>query len=124
MDELRKAFRPEFLNRVDEIVLFKPLRPSEIEKIVDLLAAQLRKRLADREITLEITPAARRHLAEQGFDPVYGARPLRRFMQRELETRIGRAIVAGQISDGAAVTVDLDGGKLVVRSTAPAGSKG
>ena len=122
MEELRKAFRPEFLNRVDEIVLFKPLRLSEIERIVDLLATQLKKRLADREIVLELTPAACRHLAEQGFDPVYGARPLRRFMQRELETRIGRAIVAGQVPDGSRIDVDVEGGQIVVRTSAPAGS--
>ncbi|MBI5851842.1 MAG: ATP-dependent chaperone ClpB [Planctomycetes bacterium] len=124
MEELRKGFRPEFLNRIDETVLFKPLRPSEIERIVDLLAQQLRKRLADREITLEITAPARHHLAVQGFDPVYGARPLRRFMQRELETRIGRAIVSGEIADGSRVVVDLAGDKLVVRAASAAGTQG
>jgi ATP-dependent Clp protease ATP-binding subunit ClpB len=120
MDELRRGFRPEFLNRVDEIVLFKPLRPSEIEQIVDLLADQLRRRLAGRRMSLELSPAAKRFIAEQGFDPVYGARPLKRFMQRELETRIGRALIAGSVLDGARITVDLEDGALVVRHDQPA----
>ncbi len=115
MDELRAAFRPEFLNRVDEIVLFKPLRLEEIERIVDLLAEQLRKRLADRHMTLELTEPARRFAAEQGFDPVYGARPLKRFLQRHLETKIGRALIAGDVSDGAHLVVDLEDGDLVVK---------
>jgi ATP-dependent Clp protease ATP-binding subunit ClpB len=124
MEELRRTFRPEFLNRIDETVLFKPLRPSEIERIVDLLAQALRARLADREIALEISSAARRHLAEAGFDPVYGARPLRRFMQRELETRIGRGIVAGEIADGSRVVVDVVDGKLAVRAVSVASAPG
>ncbi|MCC6783846.1 MAG: AAA family ATPase, partial [Planctomycetes bacterium] len=124
MEELRRTFRPEFLNRIDETVLFKPLRPSEIERIVDLLAQALRARLADREIALEITAAARRHLAEAGFDPVYGARPLRRFMQRELETRIGRGIVAGEIADGGRIVVDVLDGKLAVRAVGVATAQG
>jgi ATP-dependent Clp protease ATP-binding subunit ClpB len=118
MEELRRGFRPEFLNRIDEIVMFKPLRPSEIEQIVMLLAGQLRKRLAERGIALEITAAARRHLAETGFDPVYGARPLRRAMQRELETRIGRAIIAGSLSEGGTAVVDFADGQLVLRQQA------
>jgi ATP-dependent Clp protease ATP-binding subunit ClpB len=119
MEELRRGFRPEFLNRVDEIVLFKPLRPSEIERIVGLLAGQLRARLATRRMSLELTPAAVRFIAEQGFDPVYGARPLKRFMQRELETRIGRALIAGSVLDGATITVDVEDGGLTVQHDQP-----
>jgi ATP-dependent Clp protease ATP-binding subunit ClpB len=96
MAELRSRFRPEFLNRLDDIVLFKPLTQPEIERIVDLMFTGLRQRLAERSLTLELTEQARRLIAQQGFDPVYGARPLRRFIARDVETRIGRALVAGR----------------------------
>ena len=93
MAEMRAHFRPEFLNRLDDIVLFKPLTQPEIERIVDLMLDDLRARLGERRMTLEITEEARRFIAQQGFDPVYGARPLRRFIAREVETRIGRALL-------------------------------
>jgi ATP-dependent Clp protease ATP-binding subunit ClpB len=112
--ELRTHFRPEFLNRVDDIVLFKPLTLLEIEQIVDLMFDDLRKRLAERRMTLEVDEAARRFIAEQGFDPVYGARPLRRFIAHEVETRIGRALLVGAILDGAVVRVGLRADELVV----------
>ena len=115
MGELRTHFRPEFLNRVDEIVLFKPLTLTEIERIVDLQIADVQSRLAARRLKLELTDAAREVVARQGYDPVYGARPLRRFIQREVETRIGRALIAGEIGDGVTITVDADGDGLVVR---------
>jgi ATP-dependent Clp protease ATP-binding subunit ClpB len=120
MDELRRHFRPEFLNRVDDVVLFKPLTLPEIERVVDLLVADLRQRLADRQLDLELTEAARRHVAAEGFDPVYGARPLRRYLQREVETRIGRALLSGDVVDGSTVVVDYtsDAG-LSVTWTAP-----
>jgi ATP-dependent Clp protease ATP-binding subunit ClpB len=105
MREMRQHFRPEFLNRVDDIVMFKTLTLDEIKQIVDLLAGELRRRLADRQIELDLSDSARELIARQGFDPVYGARPLRRFLQRELETRIGRALVAGSVRDGATVRV-------------------
>jgi ATP-dependent Clp protease ATP-binding subunit ClpB len=114
MAELRAGFRPEFLNRVDEIVLFKPLTLQEIERIVDLQFAGIRARLADRRLTLEVTEPARALIAREGYDPVYGARPLRRFIQREVETRIARALIGGDIRDGATVTVDADDDELVV----------
>ena len=114
MAELRGHFRPEFLNRLDDIVLFKPLMLGEIEQIVGLLVQDLRERLADRQLKLVLLPDAQRHIAEQGFDPVYGARPLRRFLQHQLETRVGRALVAGDVQDGATVTVGLDGDELSV----------
>jgi ATP-dependent Clp protease ATP-binding subunit ClpB len=105
--EMRQHFRPEFLNRVDDIVLFKPLTIAEIERIVDLLTAELRRRLADRDIQLVLSDAAREFIARKGFDPVYGARPLRRFLQHELETRIGRALIAGHVLEGATIRVDV-----------------
>jgi ATP-dependent Clp protease ATP-binding subunit ClpB len=115
MGELRSHFRPEFLNRVDEIVLFKPLTLAEIELIVDLQIADVQRRLTHRRLTLELTEAARELIAREGFDPVYGARPLRRFIQREVETRIGRALLTGEIRDGAAIMLDAEGDELVVR---------
>jgi ATP-dependent Clp protease ATP-binding subunit ClpB len=118
--EMRGRFRPEFLNRVDEVVLFKPLTIEEIERIVDLLAEDLRRRLADRGVGLEIAPAARTFVARAGFDPVFGARPLKRYLQREIETRIGRALLAGDVGEGATVRVDLEDGELAVRLVEPA----
>jgi ATP-dependent Clp protease ATP-binding subunit ClpB len=106
MAALRSHFRPEFLNRVDEIVLFQPLSLDQLTKIVDLLVEDLRRRLHDRRIRLELTDAAKRHVAEAGYDPVYGARPLKRYLQRAVETKLGRMIIAGDVPDGSAVTVD------------------
>ncbi|HKO85700.1 MAG TPA: AAA family ATPase, partial [Actinomycetota bacterium] len=114
LGELRRHFRPEFLNRVDDIVLFKPLTLPQIEQIVELQFDELRRRLADRRMTLELTEDARRLIAAQGFDPVYGARPLRRFISHEVETRIGRALLGGEVRDGATVRVDARGEELVV----------
>ncbi|GLW35400.1 ATP-dependent chaperone ClpB [Actinoplanes regularis] len=114
MGELRRHFRPEFLNRVDDIVLFKPLTQPEIERIVDLMFNELRKQLAERRMTLEVTDEAQRFIASQGFDPVYGARPLRRFIAREVETRIGRALLAGDARDGAVIRVNVIDGELTV----------
>ena len=118
MAELRNTFRPEFLNRIDDIVLFKPLRLEEIEQIVRLQTEELRRRLSDREIELEIDGAATSWIAERGFDPAYGARPLKRFMQRELETRIGRAIISGEIEEGSTIQVRVDDGGLQVEKKA------
>ena len=120
MGELRSRFRPEFLNRVDDLVLFKPLVPKEIERIVDLMLDELRDRLLARRISLEVTAAARRFIARQGFDPVYGARPLRRYIAREVETRIGRALLADEIPDESVLTVESVDDELVIHHTAPA----
>jgi ATP-dependent Clp protease ATP-binding subunit ClpB len=119
MNELRAHFRPEFLNRVDDVVLFKPLTLPEIERVVDLLAAELRRRLADRQLGLRLSEAARRHIAAEGFDPVYGARPLRRYLQREVETRIGRALLGGDVTDGSTVAVDYTDSELTVTWAPP-----
>jgi ATP-dependent Clp protease ATP-binding subunit ClpB len=113
--ELRERFRPEFLNRIDETVLFKPLTLTEIERIVELQLESVAARLADRRIALEVTEPARRFIAREGFDPVYGARPLRRYIQREVETRIARALVAGDIHDDATISVDVADGELSIR---------
>ena len=114
MAAVRAQFRPEFLNRLDDIVLFKPLTLPEIERIVDLMFNDLRTRLAERQMTLEVTEEARRYIAERGFDPVYGARPLRRFIEHDVETRIGRALLAGDVRDGAVIRVGLADGELAV----------
>jgi len=111
---LRREFRPEFLNRVDDIVVFTPLSLEQIEQIVDLLIADVQKRLAAREITLELTPAARARLARNGYDPVYGARPLKRYIQRTLETEIGRKILSGEIADGSHIHIKEHSGHLVI----------
>ena len=113
--ELRAHFRPEFLNRIDDVVLFKPLTLAEIEELVELLIDELRQRLAAKRIELAVTAPARRHIAHAGFDPVYGARPLKRFLQRELETRIARLLVAGDMPEGSRVEVVLEEGQLAVR---------
>ena len=116
MNELRVNFRPEFLNRVDEIVLFKPLTLSEIKRIVELQLNLLRVRLADRHIELGLSDAAKEHIAREGYDPVYGARPLKRFLQRQVETALSRKLLAGEIRDHSRVTVELKKGELVFES--------
>ncbi|GIH66043.1 ATP-dependent chaperone ClpB [Microbispora siamensis] len=121
MAELRARFRPEFLNRIDDIVLFKPLTEGEIEQIVSLMFNDIRARLAERRMTLEVSPEAVRCIAERGFDPIYGARPLRRYIAREVETRVARALVAGDVRDGATIRVGLSGGEIVVMYENPEG---
>jgi len=114
MGSLRSHFRPEFLNRIDEIVLFKPLTFTEIERIVDLQLNELRERLAEQRIELEATERARRFMAEEGFDPAYGARPLRRYISREVETRVARALLRGDLPEGSTIMVDLADDELTV----------
>ncbi|WP_062197595.1 ATP-dependent chaperone ClpB [Massilibacterium senegalense] len=116
MNMLKGHFRPEFLNRVDDIVLFKPLTIEEIKGIVLKLTAQLSERLKDRHMTLTITDEAQNFIANEGFDPVYGARPLKRFIQRTIETQLAREIIAGHITDGATITVEMKEGQLVVHA--------
>ncbi|HEY4433340.1 MAG TPA: ATP-dependent chaperone ClpB [Candidatus Cybelea sp.] len=108
LDELRQHFRPEFLNRVDEIIVFHALTEDELLTIVDLQLARLRKRLAERRITLHLSDEAKRHIVKVGYDPHYGARPLKRTIQKELETPLGRKILAGEIEEGDAVDVGFD----------------
>ena len=115
MRDLRGHFRPEFLNRVDEIVLFKPLSLSEITGIVGLLIADVTKRLAERNIKLEVSQDAKEFIANSGYDPVYGARPLKRYIQRELETRIGRAIISDELPPGSTLKVGVQDGVLSIK---------
>jgi ATP-dependent Clp protease ATP-binding subunit ClpB len=119
MSSLRAHFRPEFLNRIDEIVLFKPLTFTEIEHIVDLQLHDLRERLAEQRITLEVTEQAQRFIAEQGFDPAYGARPLRRFIAREVETRVARALLSGDLPEDSTIVVDRVDEQLTVVPSQP-----
>jgi ATP-dependent Clp protease ATP-binding subunit ClpB len=119
MGELQSHFRPEFLNRVDDIVLFKPLAREQIKRIVELQFNDLRRRLSERQITVELTEDAREHIAQQGFDPVYGARPLRRYISHEAETLIGRALIRGEVQDGATIRVDARDGELTVTQDGP-----
>ena len=114
LDALRRQFRPEFLNRVDEVVVFRALTEAELARIVDIQLEGLRRRLAERRITIEVTEGAKQHLARVGYDPVFGARPLKRAIQREVETPLARLIVAGKLTDGGAVRVDVADGLLRV----------
>jgi ATP-dependent Clp protease ATP-binding subunit ClpB len=117
MAELRAHFRPEFLNRVDDIVLFRPLTLAELKRIVDLQLDLLRSRLAERNIEISLSEAAKEYIAREGYDPVYGARPLKRFLQRRIETPLSRKLIAGEITDGSHITVELKAGELVFAST-------
>ena len=114
MQALRSAFRPEFLNRVDETVLFKPLTLEEITDVVELLVKDLHSRLAGEGIGLEVGKEAEQFIAREGYDPVYGARPLKRFIQQHLETPISRMIIAGEVSEGATVEVSVEDGMLKI----------
>jgi ATP-dependent Clp protease ATP-binding subunit ClpB len=115
MTELRRAFRPEFLNRIDETILFKPLTLDEITIIVDLLLADLNKRLADRRVTVVLDKKAKAWAAERGYDPVFGARPLKRFLQRQLETKLARALISGAVAEGCEVKFGVQGDELVMK---------
>ncbi|MDH6235330.1 AAA family ATPase [Cryobacterium sp. CG_9.6] len=117
---VRQAFKPEFVNRLDDIVIFSTLTTDELGEIVELYVERLQRRLGERRLELAVTPDARRWLADEGYDPIYGARPLRRLMQREIDDRLARALLAGSVRDGDTVLVQLasDGGSLTVASTA------
>jgi ATP-dependent Clp protease ATP-binding subunit ClpB len=108
---LRQQFRPEFLNRVDEIVVFHSLSREQLKQIVEIQLERLRARLAERHITLELTDQAREYLAAAGYDPQYGARPLKRAIQKELETPLGKLLLKGEVSDGQKVIVDREGAR-------------
>jgi len=120
MGELRQHFRPEFLNRVDEAVVFHPLASTQLVKIVEIQLERLKARLAERRITLAITPAALTYLGERGYDPVYGARPLKRLIQQELETPLARLLVKGELRDGDTASVDKKENALVIVPTVTA----
>jgi ATP-dependent Clp protease ATP-binding subunit ClpB len=116
MDALRSNFRPEFLNRIDEIIIFKPLSQDQIGEIVEIQLDQVNDRLGDRQIRLEVTPAARQWLAERGFEPAFGARPLKRLIQREVLDRLARLVLSGELRDGETVVIDADGNDLRFRT--------
>ena len=115
MGELRRAFRPEFLNRLDETIMFHPLTKANLSGIIDIMVESLRKRLADRALKLDITDAAKQLIISRGYDPLYGARPLRRYLQASVETLIARTILSGELSAGTTITVDAVDGELVCR---------
>ena len=116
---LRRQFRPEFLNRLDEIVFYRPLTKDEIFSIVDLQMADLNRRLADKQLTAVLTPAARQYVVDQGYDPVYGARPLKRFLQRKVETLIARKLIADEVAPRSELIVDYDGNELTLAAEQP-----
>jgi ATP-dependent Clp protease ATP-binding subunit ClpB len=124
MTEVRRAFRPEFLNRIDETILFKPLTLEEIGSIVDLLLADLNRRLADRRVSVTLDAKAKAWAAERGYDPVFGARPLKRFLQRHLETRLARALIRGDVAEGAELVFTVIDDELAPAPAARGGRPG
>lgn len=115
MGQLRTSFRPEFLNRIDEIILFKPLSMAEIKNIVIKMLKELQNRLKEKQITITISEGAKEFIAVHGFDPIYGARPLKRFIQRNIETKLAREIIAGRVFEGATVKITEENGELVLK---------
>jgi ATP-dependent Clp protease ATP-binding subunit ClpC len=112
MRRLREVFRPEFLNRVDEIIVFQRLQPAQLRQIVELLLEQTRRRLHAQDVGVEFTPAAIDWIAERGYEPEFGARPMRRTIQREIDNRLSGMLLGGQLPPGGSVTVDANGGGL------------
>ncbi len=113
MAALRESFRPEFLNRIDDIIVFNPLTPELVEQIADIQVERLRERLAEMGLGLEVTPAARHVLAATGYDATYGARPLKRTIQREVENPLAEKLLVGDFADGDTVVVDAEGGEII-----------
>ena len=111
---LKRSFRPEFLNRLDEIVFYKPLTKDNVTHIIDLMVADINRRLSDKQLTVELTPAAKDFIIDSAYDPIYGARPLSRYLQHTVETLISRKIIADQVESGQCLTVDYRDGELVV----------
>ena len=115
MNDLRAHFRPEFLNRLDESILFKPLTKGNISGIIKLLIDDLNRRIADKNLTIELTPAAEEYIVEAGYDPVYGARPLKRYLQKNVETLVAKKILADEVEEGQVITIDVENQQLVAR---------
>ena len=115
MEELRNSFRPEFLNRLDEIIMFKPLGRNDIAGIIDLIMKDLNKRLADKELTVELTDAARENILENAYDPAFGARPLKRYIQKWVETLSARLILEGNLKEGDVILMDVKDNELYAR---------
>lgn len=116
MNELRGHFRPEFLNRLDEIIMFKPLSRDNIGGIIGLLLEDLNRRLADKELTIELTPAAVDYIVERAYDPVYGARPLKRYLQKHVETLTARLILSDTVRAGNRIIIDIKNNELVAEA--------
>ena len=112
MNELKAHFRPEFLNRLDEIIMFRPLTKQNIRAIIDLLAEDVNRRLEEKEIQIELTEAAKDFIVDGGYDPMYGARPLKRYLQKNVETLAAKLILAGNVGRGSAILIDVKDGKL------------
>ena len=112
---LKVSFKPEFLNRLDEIVFYKPLVKDEIKKIVDLMIENLKKRLEVKQLGLKITDSAKDYIIDAAYDPIYGARPLKRFLQQKVETLVARKIIEGNIDEGSTLVVDFENGELVIK---------
>jgi ATP-dependent Clp protease ATP-binding subunit ClpB len=117
LEDVRLAFRPEFVNRIDEIVVFEPLGRDEIRQIVDIQLRGLQQRLAERKLTVTLTDAARDYLANKGYDPAFGARPLKRLIQREIQDPLAMKLLSGDIHDGGIIEIDVGDGGLVFRTT-------
>ena len=114
---MRSNFRPEFLNRIDEIIIFKPLTQEQLADIVDIQLEGVNKRLAERQMHLEVTDAAKDWLSKRGYDPVFGARPLKRLIQREVLDRLARMVLSGELRDGETAVIDADGDELEFKTT-------
>ena len=115
MNDLRNHFRPEFLNRLDETIMFKPLTKENITNIVDLLVKDLNRRLADKELSVELTPAAKDYVAEHGYEPIYGARPLKRYLQKNVETLAARLILEDGVRAEDTIVIDVESGQLTAK---------
>ena len=120
MNDLKAHFRPEFLNRLDEIIMFKPLTKDNIERIVDLLIKDVNRRLADKELKVKLTDTAKKYIVDNGFDPMYGARPLKRYVQKTVETLAAKLILKGDINVGDDILIDVDGDKLEAKAVSGA----
>lgn len=116
INDLRNHFRPEFLNRLDETILFKPLTKKNIGNITDLIIKDLNKRLEEKEITVELSEEAKNFVVENGYDPLYGARPLKRFIQKQVETLVGKMILGDKVKIGETVIIDVDSDTLIARN--------
>lgn len=113
--ELKNNFRPEFINRIDDIIVFSPLTEAQIVQIIDLSMKEIQGRLKEREITLILTDAAKQLIAKEAYSPIYGARPVKRYLQKNIETQIAERIIRGEIQDGCTVTIDADGDRHVFK---------
>ena len=111
-NEMKQYFRPEFLNRIDDVVVFSPLTESQIMKIIDISMKQIQKKLEDRNITIALTPATRKYIADEAYSPTYGARPVKRYLQKEIETEIAAKIIKGEVKDGETITIDIKGDRM------------